>query len=49
MQKGNLYSMLLELRAGQIEQEEDTGTNALQELEKLLALKDFEARLAFSI
>jgi len=47
MQKGDLYSMLLELRAGQIEREEENGTSALQELEKLLTSKDFEVRPTF--
>lgn len=39
--------MLLELRAGQIEQEEENEGNSLQELEKLLTSKDFEVRLTF--
>jgi hypothetical protein len=39
--------MLLELRAGQIEREEENEANSLQELEKLLTSKDFEVRLTF--
>lgn len=42
---GDLFIMLLELRAGQLEREEGIEINTLQELEKLLTSKDFEVRL----
>lgn len=37
--------MLLELRAGQLEHEEENDADTLQELEKLLTSKDFEVWL----
>ncbi|KAG2115375.1 uncharacterized protein F5147DRAFT_834423, partial [Suillus discolor] len=45
IENGNLFFMLLELRAGQIEQEEGNEAHALQELEKLISSKDFESAL----
>ncbi|KAG1734733.1 uncharacterized protein EDB91DRAFT_1250852 [Suillus paluster] len=45
IENGDLFIMLLELRAGQIEREEGTEANAIQELEKLISLKDFESAL----
>ncbi|KAG1828026.1 hypothetical protein EV424DRAFT_1537029 [Suillus variegatus] len=45
IENGDLFIMLLELRAGQIERDEGTEANALQELEKLISSKDFESAL----